>query len=85
MRKAFTLIELMICIAIAAIIVAIIVNAQDTVFTSGKTVMWQGQKVYIIAYDIRTSPTTFLIRLSDNREMRVTKNELSLIVNAERN
>lgn len=54
MRKAFTLIELMICIAIVAIIAAIAIpNLVEAGYRDivGKTFQWNGNKTLIVDYD----------------------------------
>lgn len=87
MRKAFTLIELMAIVAIIGIIASIMIpifSVQARHIKPGNNVMWNGQKVRIIAIDRRTEPTTYLIRLEDNKELKVTYDELSPIVKAEK-
>jgi hypothetical protein len=75
----------MIIIAIVAIISAIVIPNLEHArsFKSGSSAKWNGQIVRIVTYDFNTNPVTFIIRFPDNKEMRVTKDELSPV--AEKN
>lgn len=83
MKRAFTVIELVICVAIIAIIACIVIPniaAQDLV---GKPALWNGQRVHVLARDMKTNPTTYLVRTSANVEMHVRRDELSPVVDVE--
>ncbi len=83
MRKAFTVVELMIVVAIIAIIAAIaipnLIEARNykTPPHAGDYRMWHNHRAYIIATDTQTLPNTYLIRLEDNKELRVGPSELT--------
>lgn len=85
MRKAFALIEIMIVIAVITIIAVIVIQNFTCKIQPGTNARWNGQTVRVITRNVRTNPTTYLIRLEDNKELTVIYEELTPIaVKAER-
>lgn len=81
--RAFTLIELMICIAIVAIIAAIAIpefmDKRKKQFDPepGMHAVWQGHRVFVIAWDTTTYPHALLVRVDGGAEQRVATSELT--------
>lgn len=85
MRKAFTLSELIVIIAIITVIATIMVNSLTNKIQPGHDARWNGKTVRVISKNVRTHPTTYLIRLENNKELTVTYDELTpIVVKAER-
>ena len=79
-RKAFTLIECMIVIAMIAIITAIaipqVLHTRNWP-TPGQYRTWHNHRVYVVAEDHRTSPLTYIVRTEDNKEVHASYDELT--------
>lgn len=87
MKRAFILIELMICIAIFAIVAIIaaiaIPNMLDKSIQPGKQALWHGKRVLVVAWDANTEPGTLIIR-TETGDQHVNRDELKPIVEIEK-
>lgn len=83
MRKGSALGELLFVICISTIIACIagasLIRAgkHEPQVVVGQYCIWHDHKVYLITADTNTTPTTFLIRTEDNKEVRVNIAELT--------
>jgi hypothetical protein len=75
-RKAFTLIEGLICVAIVIIIILIAIGGVHGSLV-GADRSWRGQRVRVVAADTKTIPVTYIVRTSEGTEFHVLSDELS--------
>jgi competence protein ComGC len=74
---------MMVCLAIVAIIAGIAIPNIMSQNPVGKPAMWRGQRVQVLARDMKTNPTTYLIR-TPTGEAHVLNDELSPVVDVEK-